>query len=372
MSELISRRQVIGGAGLAGAALLVPTAALAAPARLRVGLLTATELHVPAGQLRRGLRRGLRDLAVTYDEAAVPGGYAGAYAAVRGLLDRGADVVVAQVATPAATYLAQACDQAGAALVLANAGAHAVTQALPATVQVSLQATAAAQAQGRWAARRGRRLFQIVALPDAGYDTVYAQRRGFAAGGTFVGHAVTHAGPGTAQGVAAAVRAARASRADVIGVAATGARAATILRALRRAGLRAQVLADPLALEPWSPAHAVAHGGLVSVASTRQAPYRWLGRQVAALIEEGEARRHGRSWDRLPQILAGRRVGELHVDRHLRVATGPLLVRTTVRRAGGLHHRVLGTHPAPPALPPALAGLGSGECGSYLNEYLTT
>lgn len=359
----LTRRAVVAGGGTA--AMLVGVPSFAATT-LSVGVLTPAGTSRPdsAARLLGGLSAGLAAAGVpaSLTERPVAYGYAGAAAAATELAASGAQVVVASVSTIAAHHVATACAEAGVGLVVANVGAQLVDEPLAGAVQTSLQHWQSSLRMGEWAAKRlGRRLFSIVAAPDAGYDTVFAVRRGFtSAGGRHLGLELTHgADSGT---VEQAARAARRSGADVVAVSATGTRAEQILRACRAAGLRAELLLDSLAVD----ALGRAARGTWSVASwTRGAdPFATLGRDAALLVAEGQKRLAGRDWDRLGDALAGRTVGSLVVDRGLRTVSKPLVVRHATS--------VVAERPAVRGVPASMRTVDPDRVAAYTNEYLGT
>lgn len=398
----VDRRQLIRYAGLGVGVASVPTgqvllgsAAHAAPLALKVGVLTtAGASYARAGQsLLDGLAVGFGSASVSADFVSRPvqGGYAGARAWCDELLDAGVDVVVAGVSAPVAAALAPAVAERGRCLVVANVGAHVVAQRHPAVLHSSLQHWQSAFAMGQWAAANlGRLLFSASALPDAGYDGIYAFRRGFeAAGGTMVGRAVTHTGAG-GDGVAAAVAAARDSGANVVIGHHSAANAAEFMAAA--SGLSAALVMDGLAVEDLSLSSIGSSArGVRSAASwlaaattrsafakayqtrTGRAPdaFAVLGHDTALLVAEG-ARRAGAARDRLASSLAGVSVtgvrGKLLVDPATYTTSTPLVVRQVQQTSTGLANAAIATLARVKGVPPALAGMSS-ESG-YVNEYL--
>lgn len=361
----LTRRAVVAGGGTAVVLAGVPALAATTTA-LSVGVLTPANTSRPdSGQsLLDGLTAGFADagVAVTLTDRPVAFGFAGAAAAASELAAAGAQVVVASVSTSAARRVAAACAEAGVGLVVANVGAQLVDEPLPGAVQTSLQHWQSSLRMGEWAAGRlGRRLFSIVAAPDAGYDTVFAVRRGFtSAGGRFLGLELTH-GAETVT-VEQAARAAKRSGADVVAISATGRRAEQILRACRAAGLRAEIVLDALAADtlgrtargtysvaPWAPGTDA---------------FTALGHDAALLVAEGQKRLAGRGWDRLADALAGRKVGDLVVDRRLRTVSKPFVVR---RGAS-----VVATRPAVRGVPASMRVIDPDRVAGYANEYLAT
>lgn len=407
MSEIhLTRRAAVGGVGAAATAVGVagvarPAAGLAAVTdAVTVGVLTPAGTSHPRStrSLLDGLAAGFAgttldatvvDLPVTY-------GYLGAAATAEELVAAGAQVVVASVSTAAARSVGGVCRDAGVGLVVANVGAHLVGEPIEGAVHNSLQHWQCSLRGGEWARNRlGRSLFAIVAAPDAGYDTVFAFRRGFlSAGGRYAGLALTH-DMGSGDGVSAAVHAARRSGADVVSVHASGSRAAAILRACRTLALRAEVVVDALALEPGAadlPGRAV--DGVHSIASwtpgtaagrdferrfrartgRRPDAFAALGHDTAALVTAG-AERLGSSpdWSRLADALAGRRVagarGLQVVDRRLRTVSTPLAVRRA-NRSG--RSTAVAKVAAVRGVPASMTVLDPDRVAAYVNEYLGT
>lgn len=400
----LSRRSLVAtgtaAAAVAGATGL-PGVSVGAPARsLSVGVLLPAATSSPRSgrSLLDGLATGFAEAGISavLESRDVTYGYLGAAAAAAELVAQGSQVVVAGVSVHAARQVAEVCSEAEVGLAVAHVGAHLVDAPVDGAVVNSLQHWQSSLRVGEWArSALGRTLFAVVASPDAGYDTVFALRRGFvAAGGRYAGLALTH-DTASGDGVAAAVRAARRSGADVVAVHASGSRAATIIRACRAAGLRAELLVDSLAVEPGAVgALGRAANGVHSVASwttgtsagrdferahrartgRRPDAFAALGHDTAALVAEG-ARRLGASpdWSRLGDVLAGRRVpgarGVQVVDRRLRTVSTPLAVRRTDARGGTT---VAASRPAVRGVPASMTVLDPDRVAAYVNEYLGT
>jgi branched-chain amino acid transport system substrate-binding protein len=415
MADLTRRTFVASGGAatvLATAPGVVGSAVGAASATpLRVGVLTTDQSSFTQSgrSLLDGLAVGFAAspyVVATLDSRPVAYGLVGAVEGATELVASGAQVVVAGISAPASRLLADACAEAGVGLVLANVGAHVVSgPQRPGVLHSTMQHWQSALVAGQWAASElGRRLFTIVSVPDAGYDTVFAVRRGFvAAGGEFLGAALTHeSGDG---GVAAAVKAARTSRADVVAVSASGRRAAEIVRACRAGGLKAALVVDSLALEGFAigelgrtaiGVHSVASwtrstdtaAGRAFVqtyrAQTGRSPdaFAALGHDTALLVAEGVRRvfASGRPWSELAESLAGAKVpgarGTQIVHRTLRTVSTPLAVRQVRAKSGVPKHVVVAGRPRVVGTPASMSGLESGlEAGrvaAYLNEYLAT
>ncbi len=397
----LHRRGLVGAVGVVGAASAVgATPALASASSRRkvaVGVLAPAHLsHARAGDhLVEGLRLGFArqtDVAAVVRRAEVDRGYAGALEAASRLLDDGARVLVAGVTAPVAERLAPLCRERDASLVVAGVGAHVVADPLPGVVHCGQQHWQSAFVMGGWAARHlGRGLFQVVAAPDAGYDTVYALRRGYqAAGGAFSGRAMTH-DVATGTGAKAAAAAARLSGAGTVAVHATGARVGEILRALRAAGVRADVVVDGLGVEDFALADLGRAAGDVYSASTwcrsdaadfarnfqdatgHQAdPFAAAGFDAALVLAAGARRLGRRPWRKLPDAVAGVGLdgarGRLKVDPRTREAASPVLVRRV--RAG--RNKVVARRPPVRGLPPQLGVLERTDVAAYVNEVLGT
>lgn len=361
----LTRRAVVAGGGTAVVLAGVPALAATTTA-LSVGVLTPANTSRPgSGQaLLDGLAAGFADagVPVTLADRPVPFGFAGAAAAASELAGAGAQVLVASVSTSAARQVAAACAEVGVGLVVANVGAQLVDEPIAGAVHTSLQHWQSSLRMGEWAAGHlGRSLFSVVAAPDAGYDTVFAVRRGFtSAGGRFVGLELTHgADTGT---VEQAARAAKRSGADVVAISATGQRAEQILRACRAAGLRAEIVIDSLAAAELG---RTARGTYSAASwSTGTDPFSALGHDAALLVAEGQARLAGRGWDRIGDALAGRTVGGLVVDRRLRTVSKPLVVRRG--------SSVVATRSAVRGVPASMRVIDPDRVAGYTNEYLAT
>ncbi len=403
----VSRRGVLLGTGAVAVLGAVGTGTVPAMAKGRrtpqVGLLTASFPGRPTvtrrgDRLAAGLAIGLGTEVGTLRRATVPFGLHGVTDAAVSLLDAGVEVIVAAISEPLAQPLAGLCAERGAALVVANAGAHVPDEVgvrgRPRALHTSTQHWQAALSAGGWARRQfGKRLHVVVAAPDAGFDTVFALQRGFAAaGGKVVAITMTHDDAGT-RGLVAEVR---ASLPDVVGVCASGSRAAEIVQALRAAGVRAPVVLDPLAEESGTlaglgPLTQQLYLARAACDATRlralkrelkarghRAPdaFDVLGNDTGLLIATGAARLGGRDWSALPEVLAGVRVkgarGVQRVHPRTGVVSTPLAVHR-IRRKGGRPVSV------PIASRPRVAGdlatvavLRGRTASGYVNEYLLT
>ncbi len=315
------------------------------------------------------------------------------------LIAAGAKVLVAAVATPVLDQVADLCREKKVALVVANTGAQVAVTRLDGALVNSLQLWQAGYAAGSWASRRmGRSLFTVVAAPDAGYDSVYAFTRGFtSSGGRELGRALTHQ---ATPGVEEAARAARDSGAAVVRVHAYGRRATDIVTACRKVGVQAQIVVDPLTLEPKAGSRSVLAKARVWTASSwlpagenslaralartwkrrhggRPDAFALLGFDTALLVAEGvrRARRKKKKLHTIPTLMRSARVkgarGTQVVDPQSRVVSTPLAVRRSRRSdvAGSRREaalaRVQGNTPA-------LVTAARGATSIYHNEYTTT
>jgi ABC-type branched-subunit amino acid transport system substrate-binding protein len=268
---------------------------------------------------------------------------------MRAVLEERPDVVVAAVTEPVAAALEPLSAEARVPLVAANVGAHAFHPAGGTTA--SLHAWQASYALGGWAVRNlGPRAAVAVTLREAGYDTVYAFRRGVeAAGGTMVATRVTHEQAADA-GLGTLVRTMRAVRPDHVHVLATGHAAVDVFRALGDLDARVPLSAGGLSVdERVLPALGRSALGVTSVAAWRGTagspggPYETLGSEAARLA-----------------IAAFR--GETAS------AGGGLLLRRVDSGPAGPRNVTIGTIPADQDPADALAGLDVNRC-AYIDEY---
>lgn len=401
----VSRRAALAGSVAAGTAVAVtltsPGALAAGRRRVVIGVLTSsvpgrTQLTERGDAFVAGLRVGLGPVARRVLRREVSGGYQGATSAAEHLIKAGAKVIVACLSDSTTQELAQLCARRKVALVQAGQGAQVAASSGRAGERATvLRATGqhwqSALATGVWAGRTwGGTMHHVVAAPDAGYDSVYALRRGFtSAGGTVVGLSLTHESGGLGPVVAQV----RASKPRVVGISASGTRARQIVKALRAGGVRARFVLDSTVaddLGAFSGGADGAHlGGPLVVEQRRQELARALkrrgagrvsaasihGHDVGRLIAAGADRLGSRSWDRLPARLVGRSVpgvrGEQKVGADGQVSV-PLAV-WKVRKVAGRRRAVLASRRArivgnAPAMTVVQGRLSSG----YVNEYLTT
>lgn len=405
----LTRRTLVGGSLATGTLVATGAVSATAPAqaapgrRPRVGVLaerlpTRPRVARRADALAAGLAIGLGVADARILRAETTSSNEDLAAAVEELVRAGAQVVVAALSTPIAARLGELCAEAKVALVVANSGAHVVDEqtvaAAPRALHVSTQHWQSAMSAGGWARRaHGRRMHVVVAGPDAGYDSVYALQRGFAAaGGAVVGTSLTHGSTRLADLVADV----RASRPEVIGVCATGTRAAEIVNALRGAGIGLPIVLDPLAAESGAITALGARGrGLHLVAPQADAgrrralaralrsrgharpdAYAILGYDTALLIAAGARRLGSRSWSSLPAVLAGARVagvrGVQKVHPRLGTVSTPLAVYRISRVDGASRLRAVVARPRIAGDRATAKVLRGRTASGYLNEYLTT
>lgn len=403
----VTRRTVVGGS--AAVATLVASGALtsgpvhAAPGQVPVVAVLAERMpgrpavKGRADALAAGLAIGLGVGSSRILRADTSTGTDALAATVKTLAGKGAQVLVAALSTPTAARLGAICAEHQLALVVANSGAHVVdektTSAAPAALHVSTQHWASAMSAGGWARRAyGRRLHVVVAAPDAGFDGVYALQRGFtAAGGKVVGTTLTHGATASASLVAEV----RASRPDVVGVCATGARAAEIVQALRAAKLSVPVVLDPLSMESGTIAALGAKArGLHLVAPRLDTErrrllaralrsrgqggvnaYSMLGYDTGLMIAAGARRLGSRSWTKLPTVLAGRSVagvrGLQKVHPRLGTVSTPLAVYRVQRPNGVAKLKPVANRPRIAGDRATATVLRGRTASGYVNEYLT-
>jgi branched-chain amino acid transport system substrate-binding protein len=405
--------KVAAGAGVAAAVPLASArkAGAASGIPVKVGVMTASGAsYAGMGKsLLDGLQLGFDDarsganpVAATLTTATVDRGYGGALTTARGLLDGGADVVVANVSAPVAQRLATLFADRQASLVVADVGAHVVQPAArnAFVLHNSLLYWHASFALGQWAAANlGNRGFVAACLCDAGYDTVFAFRRGFeSAGGSIVGDGVTHVDPAHA-GLPELLAAVQGSGANVLYGLYSGAHAAEFVQAYAGSGVGAKLAVGSLAVEDYLlGVVGSAALGAISCASwtaTRTAkanqtftkafksrygraadPFAALGYDTASLVALGASRavKNGLGLRRLIEALSGMSIdsprGTLTVDPASNTVIGPLFVRQVKRVSGGLANYDVVSSPTVGAFPDALAALAAGPASGYLNEYL--
>jgi branched-chain amino acid transport system substrate-binding protein len=398
------------GVAVAGPLLNAGAARAAGGIPLRVGVL------VPTGSSYAGMGRSLRDgLALGFDGARtgaapvaatlayreVERGYGGAYEAAKGLLDDGSDVVVAGVSAFVALQLAQLFEQRKTPLVVANVGAHVVPPAARNryVLHSSLYYWQSCYMMGVVAARSlGKRAYVASAMADAGYDTIYAFRRGFeVGGGTIVGEGVTHVDPAN-PGLGELAAAVKSSGADVLFGLHTGSHTAGFLQAA--AGSGAKLALGSLGVEDYMlPTLGDSAVGMLSCASwtaSRQTtanqlftkafqarfrrgpdPFAALGYDTATLIVAGvraaAKRSQGvrQSVETLGAVAPVEGVrGPLAIEAATNVVSGPLTIRQVRKTAQGLANVDVAKVPAVATFPATLAALGGPNRSGYVNEYL--
>lgn len=407
--------QVTGAtAGLLATGPLLGEAAVraASASSIRVGVLSATGGTYP--NMSAGFQAGIglrfaqaraasAPLTVSVMAQAIKGGHEGVYAASGALLRKGADVVIADVSAPIATAVAPLFADARVPLVVANAGGHVVRPRDRSAVVVhsSLMLWNASYALGAWAAAHvGKRGYALVSFADAGYDSLFAFRRGFeAAGGTLAGTAVTHRRP-RQSGLASALAQAAASRPDFVFAHYSGPQAVDFLHAYASKGLHGHLplLGSSFLVEDdvlpqvgraalgaftgasWTAALTTAANtafGAAYRAATGRAPdpFAVLGYDAAGLVVQGAqlAAAHGQSARKLIAALVGATVagvrGPLTLDAATNAFVGPLVIRQVQGSAHPANH-VVATVPALSSFPAGLSAMETHPASGYVNEYL--
>ena len=367
-----------------------------------------------------GMRHGFLDgIGLAFDQAAagsaplraalvaraIDGGHTGAYTAARALLAHNCDVVIAEISAPVASLLAPLFTAAGVPLVVANVGANVVrpSDRRAQVLHSSLLLTQASYALGGWAAAYlGKRTYLVGSAADAGFDSLYAFRRGFQqAGGEVAGWSMTHELPRRTR-LAAALAKARAANPDFVFGHYSGGLAGQFVKAYATSSLGgvqlagASFLADELVLQ----AAGAAANGIVTAASWPSAIAELGGTSPAALAFSHAYRaRTGRAADafavlgfdaasvviaglraaggdptRLIRALAGQTVpsarGGLHVDAATNAVTGDIVVRRVQVKGGKSANATVATIKGVAAFPDGLASMDHAPASGYVNEYL--
>jgi branched-chain amino acid transport system substrate-binding protein len=413
-ARTFDRRRFVKLAG-AGAGLAV-AGPFVARARAATGIAVKVGVMVPTGSSYSSMGRSLLDgLAMGFDDARtgnspvsativqadVDRGYGGALSTAQGLLDGGADVVVAGISALVAAGIGGLFNDRQAPLVVADVGAQVVQPAAKSdfVLHNSLLYWHASFAGGQWAAANvGKQAFVASSLRDSGYDTIYAFRSGFeAGGGTIVGDGVTHVDPAN-PGLSELFAAARGSGADVIYALYSDAQATQFVQAYASSGVGAKLVAGSLAVEDYLVGSAAT--GATSCASwtaTRSTkanqtftknfksrtgraadPFAALGYDTAMLVAEGvrRATKQGLGLRRLIDALAGISLdgprGTLTIDAATNTISGPLYVRQVKKGTAGLANYDVATAASVASVPDALSALADGLASGYVNEYLCT
>lgn len=401
-AQLLRLAGVGAGAAVAGPMLRAGSADAAVGARvpLKVGVLVPSGASYPhmGENLLAGLALALPGCSLVTRRVEL--GYGGAHSSAKDLLDAGVDVVVAGVSAPVAQQLAPLFHERRTPLVVANVGAHVVRpeQRDPYVLHNSLLDWQASFAMGRWAAGHvGRRALIVTSLNDAGYDSVYAFRRGLsAAGGRVVGTVVTHAHEH--ETVRTQLRALGRLQPSFVYVLSSGDQAVEIVKACRASGLHAPLLASAFTTDEYLLRRLGSAGtGLRSFASwptaladrdfaarfrqksgRRADPFAVLGYDTGLLVAAGARRAVKRRLGirRLLEPLHGSPVdglrGSLTVDPRTNTVLAPLFLRQVRRLPTGQANVVLGKAPAVGGFPHALAPLADETGSGYINEYLCT
>jgi ABC-type branched-subunit amino acid transport system substrate-binding protein len=413
----MGRRRFLQLAGAAAAAAAVPGALavqvggrklgpLGPVGRLKVGVLVPTGARDPriGAQLLDGLRVGFAETAgsggidASLATRIVVKGYGGAWLGARDLIERQrVNVLVAGVTAPVARNLKAMAAKRNVPLVVVNVGAHVdrPAEASPDVLHHSVGFWRSNFALGRWAVQNiGPRAHVIASELDAGYDSLYAFRRGVeSAGGEIVATSVTTAGAGAASAktFAAAFGAVRRGRPDFVHGMYSGETAAAFLRAYRRSSVGRTPLTgssfmvdDDVLVSVGRAAEGVTTCSSWSVhersegsaaARVLDDAYAVLGYEAARLIRTGfeRARQLGLGTSGIVRALSGRSVagaqGMLKVDRSGNVVLAPLWIRRV--EASGRGHVLVSRERAEQvsAFPEELAAMRDGIFSSWVNEY---
>ena len=416
----ITRRGFLQAAGATAALaatwpLTEQVAFAASTPALKIGVITVRNGGHP------GMRHGFLDgIGLAFDQAAagsaplraalvsraVDGGHAGAYTAARALLAHNVNVVIAEISAPVADLLAPLFAAAGVPLVVANVGGHVVrpSDRRAQVLHSSLLLTQASYALGGWAAAYlGKRTYLLGSAADAGYDSLYAFRRGFqGAGGEVAGWSMTHERPGHSR-LAAALAKARATSPDFVFGHYSGQLAVEFVKAYGASSLSgvqlagASFLADELVLK----AAGARANGIVTAASWPSAIAELGGTTPAALaFSHAYLARTGRTADafavlgfdaasvgiaglrgaaggdpkRLIRALAGQTIpstrGLLRIDAATNTVTGDIVVRRVQVKAGKSANATVATIKGVAAFPDGLASMDHSLASGYLSEYL--
>ena len=408
------------------------TAALAATWPLTEGVVragSARPLKIGVISVRNGGHPGMRHdfldaIALAFDQAAASsapiqttlvtrtadGGHGGAYTAARYLLAHQVDVVIAEISAPVALILAPLFADAGVPLVVANVGGHLSrpTDRRAQLLHSSLLLTEASYALGGWAAAYlGKRTYLIASAADAGYDSLYAFRRGFQrAGGTVAGLSVTHERPRYSR-LGIALAKARAAGPDFVFAHYSGQLAVEFIKAYGSSSLSsvplagASFLADELVLKSagsrangivtaasW-PLAVTALGGTSPAAQAFSTAYlartgrvagafAVLGYDAAGVVIAGirNIQASGLGTKGLIDSLAGQTVpsarGALRVDADTNTVVGDVVVRRVQVSAGTPANAIVATITGVDAFPDGLASMDRSLASGYVNEYLCT
>jgi ABC-type branched-subunit amino acid transport system substrate-binding protein len=407
----MNRRQFLTRAGLGAAAGAVPLAfgvkkLVFGRNGLAVGVLAGSGAGGSAvdRKLVEGLRLGFADagdgeapIMPRLVARPVVRGYGGAWTGSRDLLEEvGVDVVVAWVTAPTARHLAPLFEDHQVPLVVTNIGAHVVRprERHEQVLHSSLGYWQSSFAFGRWAARNlGPRAYVAASILDAGYDTLYAFRRGLeSAGGTIVRTRVTEERPSRAE-LSGTLRSIGQARPDFVYAMYSGDAAIDFVTAYRRSGVNRYPLAGTaflvddvvasrarsavmgiLTASSWSPADETgsprAMAGVTDYSSV-------LGYEAARLIAVGTRRAHklGTGTSGIVPALSGHAVdglrGRLHVDAASNTVLAPLSIREVSSFRGGFAALPIERAADVPAFPAELSEMDGGLFSGWVNEYLS-
>jgi hypothetical protein len=297
-----TRRQMVLGAGVAfGAVALSGTpflsgllSSLTRVVRPAVGVVAPPSTRYPdlLGQLAAGVRGGLaangQADAPVFARAAANSAPSSAATLARELIERDRVNLVLVYANPTQTaFLGALAKETGVPVIVVDPGAHIVTSA-DADSRVlshSLGYWQSAWTLGSWsAAAVGPRAYVISSLYESGFDTLHAFGHGLErAGGTVAGTSITHVHPGDR---AAAARAAAASGADSLYVAASGQEADDILHAIaaEKAAAQMPLLLPGLSVDRLGVAPGLSAFTALTWPVAEKSPFRMLGEDVGALV----------------------------------------------------------------------------------------
>jgi ABC-type branched-subunit amino acid transport system substrate-binding protein len=407
----MNRRRFLTLAGLGAAASAVPIGVGVKKLVFDRHGMDVGVLAAPAGghpdvgrRLLHGLRLGFADapgdttpIVPRLITRPVVKGYGGAWTSAQALLEEErVDLVVARVTAPTARHLAPLFEDRQVPLVVANMGAHVVRprERHGQVLHSSLGYWQASFAFGRWAARNlGPRGYVAASIVDAGYDTLYAFRRGLeSAGGTVVRTKVTGVRPSRGE-LTSMFRSIGRSRPDFVYAMYSGDAAADFVSAYRRSSVNRLPLAGTaflvddgvvrkvgsaargvLTASSWSPADRT---GSARGRAGATDPSSVLGYEAARLIAVGARRANelGTGTSGIVPALSGRAVdglrGRLLVDAASNVVLPPLSIREVGSFRGGF--AALPIEPAGdvPAFPAELSAMDGGLFSGWVNEYLS-
>lgn len=267
-SQLISRRRFLRGLGFAAGAcvagpaisasqLIGAPSVVASTSRrelpFTVGVLLPQSQIAPtfgpnllAGlQIAFASQNSLADSPVQLHAEPVGASAASVYNAARKLLaERRAHLLIGGISRHGSASLGNLLREYGTPLVVADIGANMLRpdRERPLIVRNSLNHWRSSWALGQWAATNvGRRGFIASSFYDSGYDTLYAFRQGFEAGGGTAGQSYVAHLPMSSGDPIALIAQIKAERPDFVFAAFSGPKAAEFVRAYAEAGLSGQI-----------------------------------------------------------------------------------------------------------------------------------